>query len=53
MKFLGYVDINPWHVILRRVVFLPLYIVGVSIAYVALLGAWGVAEGNRFWHNSR
>ena len=44
---------NPWHVILRGTVFLPLYIVGLVISYIGLVGAWGVDEANRFWHNSK
>lgn len=43
---------NPWHVILCRVVFLPLYIVGLVVAYVGLVGSWGIYEANRFWRNS-
>jgi len=44
--------VNPWHVILRRVVFLPVYIAGLVISYVGLAGAWGTYEANRFWKNS-
>jgi len=53
MAFLGDRELNPWYVILRRVVFLPFYILAICVAYVALCGAWGKFEADRFWHNSR
>ena len=53
VSFIGQTERNPWHTILRRLVFLPGYVVAISIAYVMLVGAWGTDEANRFWHNVR
>ena len=53
MSFIRQTERNPWHTILRRLVFLPGYVVAISIAYIMLVGAWGTDEANRFWHNVR
>ena len=40
MSFIGQTERNPWHTILRRLVFLPGHVVAISIAAALLLLAW-------------
>ena len=39
----------PWFVILRRLIFWPLLVAGMSVAFVAVAGAFGISEARRFW----
>lgn len=52
MQFKGK-ELNPWHVILRRVIFLPFYILALAVGYTALIGAWGFDEANAFWKRNK
>jgi hypothetical protein len=41
-------DMSPWYAIVRRLVFLPLVLVGVGIAAFGCLCAWGKKDAHRF-----
>jgi hypothetical protein len=43
----------PWFVIMRRLAFSPLLLLGFCLAYVAILGGFGLSDAKRFWRNCR
>lgn len=39
----------PWWTILRRLVFYPFLLVGVCLAFVAIVGGFGLDDAKSFW----
>ncbi len=41
----------PWFVILRRMIFLPILLLGLGLGWLAILGSDGLREANK-WFNA-
>ena len=42
-------DLVPWYQIVWRIIFLPLIYVGIVIAFVGVLLAYGYKDASNFW----
>ena len=44
----GYIDnVNPWYVIVRRLIFLPFLFISLLMFYVFIILGWGKSEADR------
>jgi hypothetical protein len=39
----------PWFIVLRRLLFLPLFAVALALGWLAVLGANGLREARQWW----
>jgi len=46
-------NLVPWYTIVRRLLFYPIYEVGLNLTYLALLCGWGSEEANRFYEENQ
>lgn len=49
----GYIkDFVPWFIIIRRLIFWPLLLVGMCVTFIAVWGGHGLDEAKQVWGNT-